>query len=107
MLIKKAHVLFSSAASAGHARAMMNLATMLEKGDGVVEDKPQALTWYQRAHQSGDQSALLKSQRLQSFIASQSEPKPQAGAAAAAAQRPDNAVPNPNVAQAAPKLQQL
>jgi serine/threonine protein kinase len=57
----QAYQLLLIAATAGHQRAMKNLAIMLDKGDGVKQDLRQALFWYQRA---GDPSALQRAKRL-------------------------------------------
>ncbi len=87
----KALQCFSTAAASGHARAMMNLATMLESGDGVPVDSNKALTWYEQAHKSGDQTALLKSQKLQSKLLA-TQPASTAAATAAQHQVPNNPV---------------
>jgi TPR repeat protein len=42
--------LFEESANEGHARAMLSLGVMYEKGDGVPANPVTAKTWYQRAH---------------------------------------------------------
>lgn len=50
----KTYELFLQAAQKGHARAMKNLAVMLDMGDGIKQDQEQALYWYRKAAAAGD-----------------------------------------------------
>lgn len=45
---------FNIAAAGGHPRAMLNLANMLERGDGVIKDEDKAIYWYNEASNKGD-----------------------------------------------------
>ncbi len=56
-----AYQLLLAAATKGYPRAMKNLAIMLDRGDGIVQDQKNAFFWYQRA---GDPSSLERAQRL-------------------------------------------
>ncbi len=60
-----AHAMLFFSSKAGHGRAMMNLGFQLEKGDGVSQNKPQALFWYQEANKEGETHAISRIQRLQ------------------------------------------
>ncbi len=55
---------FLQSANSGHVRGMMNLAIMLEKGDGVDKSPEQALHWYEQAAKNGDEKGKLKSLAL-------------------------------------------
>lgn len=50
-------LLFQQAASAGHTRAMINLANMYDYGDGVQKNGRLACTWSKQALDLGDLSA--------------------------------------------------
>jgi len=47
----QAATLFEESANEGHARAMLSLGIMYEKGDGVTANPQAAKTWFQKAHQ--------------------------------------------------------
>lgn len=55
-----AYQAFLKAANAGDKLGQYNLALMLERGDGVPRDLPQALMWYQKAAAGGDERAARK-----------------------------------------------
>jgi serine/threonine protein kinase len=59
---------FMKGAESGHARAMANVATMLEHGDGVAKDLNQALYWYEQAAAQGDAKANVKAQSLRTLL---------------------------------------
>jgi predicted Ser/Thr protein kinase len=59
---------FMKAAESGHVRAMVNVATMLEKEDGVTRDLNQALSWYEKAAAQGDAKASAKAQALRTLL---------------------------------------
>lgn len=65
---KEAYGRFFKAAQQGHPRAMHNVASLLEQGEGVSKSLPDALTWYQKASAAGDASATVKSEKLRSMI---------------------------------------
>jgi len=68
----KAFGYFLVAAKEGHIRAMSNLANMLEYGDGVKENKAEALTWYQKicAVEPNNGDAARKCKKLQAMVTS-------------------------------------
>lgn len=56
----KAHQYFLQAAKGKHARGAYNLAEMLEHGDGVTKNLPNALHWYEEALKLGEQNEESK-----------------------------------------------
>lgn len=54
----KAVAQFQLAAGTGHAEAQFNLAVMLAKGDGILQDDQDALFWAWRARMSGVKRAV-------------------------------------------------
>lgn len=60
----KAFQNFMQAAKLGHGRAMFNAAMMLDRGDGISPNPKEALVWYDKAAQQGDQKAAEKAQLL-------------------------------------------
>ena len=65
----KAYQLFLEAAKEGHERAIFNLATMLEYGDGIQRDVGAALTWYQKIA-ARNLDAQRKCEKLKTFLQS-------------------------------------
>lgn len=78
---EKAYQNFLEAAEKSHVRAMFNVATMLEYGDGVKKDLQQALQWYDAASKLGDKKATEKvirvQQKLKELSVAQNEQKQQ------------------------------
>lgn len=68
---KQAYELFLKGAQKGHVRAMINLATMLEYGDGVSKNLTEALKWYKKAADVGDPKAREKYNKLQAVLSAQ------------------------------------
>lgn len=56
--------LFLEAANKGHVRAMGNAANMFKRGDGVPKNIAQALNWYSKAADAGDQNAAAECEKL-------------------------------------------
>ena len=54
---EKAVYWFSLAAAQGDAAAQCNLATCYLKGQGVEQDRQEAIRWYEQAAQRGDEKA--------------------------------------------------
>jgi TPR repeat protein len=52
---------------------MLNLAIMLEHGDGVEKDLLKAWRWYEKAAQMGDKKAKAKCQKLQVVLATEAK----------------------------------
>jgi TPR repeat protein len=48
---------------------MFNLANMLEYGDGIPQNLPKALQWYQKSAQKGNIEAQQKYDKLQARLA--------------------------------------
>lgn len=67
---KEAYGRFFKAAQHGHARAMHNMASLLERGEGVTQSLPDALKWYEKAASAGDKQASIKLEKLRSMPSS-------------------------------------
>jgi tRNA A-37 threonylcarbamoyl transferase component Bud32 len=60
---------FQRGTEKGHARAMYNMALMLEKGDGVEKNLPLALSWYEKAEKLGNKNAREKCEKIRAALA--------------------------------------
>ncbi len=65
---KVAYGLFLQAAQGGHGRSQYNVATMLEKGDGVTQNLQEALHWYREAKKQNVGDAAKKVEALQKLV---------------------------------------
>ena len=61
---RKTFELYQKAANLGNDMAQFNLATMYEYGDGIKKDMNQAIYWYKKSAEQGDEDAQNKLQEL-------------------------------------------
>jgi len=61
---QRAFQLFKQAAEKNFPRATFNVALMLERGDGVAQDKLQALEWYEKGASLGDKDSISRQVKL-------------------------------------------
>lgn len=68
----KAFKYLLQAANEGHTRAMFNVASMLEYGDGIPQNTSEALTWYQKVldKEPKNTEAARKCEKLKAFASS-------------------------------------
>jgi TPR repeat protein len=70
----KAYEYFTVAAKQGHIRAIVNMANMLERGDGISKNLSEALFWYERAFMLGETSVSSVCESLRSQLKSNGTP---------------------------------
>lgn len=61
----------TAGAQKGHVRAMVNVAALLERGEGVAKDLRGSLAWYQKALAAGDQKAAEACKRIERLLSMQ------------------------------------